>query len=629
MTVNGESHEILGIMPVGFAHRGADLFLPVQMALDPEDRGSHFLATYARLKSDVSPEQARQEMHALGERLQEEFGHNHGIDVQSYAQLVTGDAVTPLRLLMGAVSLVLLIACANVANLLLASGLARRRELAVRTALGATGWDLVRQLTIESVVLALAGGALGLVLAITAMSTFVALAEGALPRMSAVGFDGIVLAFAATLSLVTGLLCGLWPVVRLRRRSVSGDMREGDLRSGSGAGGRRFGSGLVVAEVALAFCLLVAAGLLIRNLVSLEARPTGFETERRVAFDIAPTGSRYEAPAQRLALYRELQARLVAAPGVERVGSTSHLPMYEFGWNGEVTLVGGNPWPDDEAPLINWRWVGGDYLDTMGIPLIAGRWFNETDREGAPRAAILSEMTAEKFWPGEDPIGRRLSQGGPSNPQFEVVGIVAGVRARSLLRGSEYEMYIPIGQDPFLWQTFVLRTASPDPTSVMPQVRRIVKALDPMLPVSEVQTLAAVVRESVDQPRLISSLAALFGTLAALLAAVGVYGVMAHHVRRERREYGIRLALGADPGRVQRFVARRGLVLGGLGIVLGAAAALLLTPYVGLLLNDVQPTDPVVYAACAGGLLGISLLAGYLPARTASRTDPIVVLRAD
>jgi len=629
LVIDGEPHEIIGVMPAGFDHRNAALFLPVQMAPDPAQRGSHFLTTYARLRPGVTVAQAREEMRALGERLKEEFGHNHGIDVEPYRDAIVGSVEAPLRVLMGGVGLVLLIACANVANLLLASGLARRRELAVRAALGASRWDLARQLTIEGILLGAVGGAVGLVLAQWAIGTFTGLAGGVLPRSASIELDASVLVFAAVASVTTGALCGLWPVVRLGRRSIGGDIREGDVRTGSSGGGRRFGSGLVVIEVALAFCLLVGAALLTRNLLALGERHMGFETERRVAFDVAPSGPRYEDSGQRNALYRELQAGLAALPGVEAVGSTSHLPMYQWGWNGDVTLETGNPWPDNEAPLVEFRWIGGDYFDAMGITLTAGREFSESDREGSPLVTVISATTAEKFWPGQDPVGRRLSRGGPSQPKYEVVGVVDDVRSRGLTNAIPYEMYMPIEQESFRSQTYVLRTAAPDASGVVAAARAVVGSADPNLPVAGVQTLEDVVARSTDRPRLFSALAMLFGSLAAALAAVGVYGVMVYNVRRERREYGIRLALGAEPSQVRRLVATRALVLGALGIGLGVATALLLTRFIRSLLYDVAPTDPAVYALVAGGLLAVTVLAGYLPARTASRIDPIVVLRAE
>jgi predicted permease len=631
LTINGQPSEVIGVMPPSFTHRRADLFVPVRRQFNPANRGSHFLAQYGRLKPGVTLEQAQREMRALGGVLARELGHNHGIDVQSYSRIVVGSVEQPLQLLMGAVTFVLLIACANVANLLLAAGLARRRELAVRAALGATRRDLARQLTVESVVLAVAGGALGLLLASWAVGTFVGMADAILPRTAAIAIDGAVLLFALGVSLATGLGCGLWPVVRLNAGTLGRDVHEGTMRTGGSAGSRRFGNGLVIVEIALAFTLLVGAGLLVKNLLGLQARQIGFSADGLVAFDLSPTGDRYQDGAVQ-AFYRDLLPRLRALPGVSAVGATSHLPMYQFGWNGEVTLEGGNPWEPRDAPLIERAWVDEGYFAAMGIQMLRGRPFDERDRTGTTRVTIISERTAEKFWPGESPLGRRFSRGGQfggDNTVLEVVGVARDVRTYGLQAASPYLMYLPAEQEPFGAMTIVIRTAANDPSSVMPAVRQIVQSMDPLLPVARVQTMAQVVAQSVNQPRLIAALTTLFGGLAGLLAVVGVYGVMAYNVRRERREFGIRLALGADPRRVRRLVVRRGIVLGGIGVALGAGGALLLTRTIQAVLAEVQPTDPMVFALSGAGLMLAAVLAGYIPALQASRTPPIVALRSE
>jgi putative ABC transport system permease protein len=630
LSINGEPHEVIGVMPPRFSHRRAELFIPVQRKFDPSNRGSHFLATYGRLKPGVTLAQAQQEMRALGATLAKEFGHNHGIDVQSYSQVVVSGVAQPLRVLMGAVLLLLLIACANVANLLLAAGLARRRELAVRTALGATRWDLARQLTIESVTLAVVGGALGVLLAQWAIQTFVRLADSVLPRTAIIEMDSSVLLFALGLSVVTGLVCGLWPVVRLKTHTLGMEVREGDLRGGSAASGRRFGNSLVVIEIALAFMLLVGAGLLVKNLLSLEARDTGFRSEGLVTFDLAPSGPRYRDQSALTGFYRDLAPKLATLPGVASVGLTSHLPMQDFGWNGEVRLEGGNPWPANAAPLVERNWVGADYFKTMRTDIVRGRPFDERDRQGMPLVTILSERTAEKFWPGQNPIGKRFFRNaGPGNSPVEVIGVARDVRTYGLARVSPYIMYVSIEQEPFGAMTVVLRTESRNPTDVIPGARKIIAAMDPLLPLARVQTMTEVVGKSVTQPRLLSSLTTLFGGLAGLLAVVGVYGVMAYNVRRARREFGIRLALGADPARVRRLVVGRGLLLGTIGVVLGAAGALLLTRTIQALLDDVKPTDPAVFIGTGIALLVVCVAAGFVPALQASRTDPMIVLRAD
>jgi putative ABC transport system permease protein len=629
ITIDGDPHEIIGVMPPGFVHRRAELFIPVQRKFDPTNRGSHFLVTYGRLKPGVTLAQAQQEMRALGATLAKEFGHNHGIDVQSYPQVVVSGVAQPLRVLMGAVSLLLLIACANVANLLLASGLARRRELAVRSALGATRWDLARQLTIESLVLALAGGLLGLLLAQWAIKTFVRLADTVLPRTAIIQMDVTVLGFALGVALLTGTICGLWPVIRLKTGTLGHEVREGDLRTGSAAGGRRFGNSLVVIEIALAFTLLVGAGLLVKNLFALQARDTGFVSEGLVTFDLAPTGPQYATPVAQREFFRDLAPKLATLPGVTSVGFTSHLPMQDFGWNGEVRLEGGNPWPADAAPLVERMWIGADYLRTMRTDIVRGRAFDDRDRDGAPFAVILSERTAEKFWPGQNPIGRRFFRNASTNSPVEVIGVARDVRTFGLARTSPYLMYISINQESFRAMTVVLRSQGADPTTVIPAARKVVASIDPLLPMARLQTMTDVVGRSVTQPRLISSLTVLFGGLAGLLAIVGVYGVMAYNVRRARREFGIRLALGADPAAVRRLVVFRGLILGSVGVAVGAAGALLLTRTLQTLLNDVKPTDPAVFVGTGLTLVLVCVAAGFVPALQASRTDPMIVLRTE
>ena len=634
LSLNGEPHEIVGIMPADFALRRAELFVPVQRAFDANQRGNHFLQTYARLKPGVTVEQAHNEMKVLGDALAKEFNHNHGIDVQSYYKAVVGNVQQPLRVLMGAVTLVLLIATANVANLLLASSLARRRELAVRSALGATRWDLARQLTVESVLLALAGGALGLALAHWAIRTFVGLAGTTLPRATTIGLDGWVVGFAIVLAILTGALCGLWPVLRLKAHTLAHAVREGDQRAGTSASGRRFGHGLVVAEIAIAYALLAGAGVLVKNLIQLQNRDTGFESSRLVTFDLAPSGPRYKGNAAITTFYQQLMPRLAAMPDVQAVGATSHLPMYQFGWNGEVTLESGNPWQPKEAPLIERSWIDKDYMRAMGIDIVAGRAFDDRDRPGGVPVTILSQRTAEKFWPGENAVGRRLWRDGsvsgkPVGIPHEVIGVARDVRHYGLGSVSPYIMYLSSDQEPFGSMTIVIRSKSADPTALVATARQIVASIDAQLPVARVQTMDDVVSRSVSQPRLISALTTLFASLAGILAAVGVYGVMAYNVRRQRREFGIRLALGADPATVRRVVVLRGLLLGTLGIMIGVGGAYLLSGVLQALLSDVRATDPIVFALTGAGLLTVALLAVYLPARQASRTDPMLALRTE
>ena len=623
--LDGEPYEVLGVMPSAFSYRRADVFVPLQRKLDPATRGNHFLTTFARLKPGVTVDRAAAEMRTLGQTLAREFKHNHGIDVRSYTEVVVGATRTPLTILLGAVSFVLLIACANVANLLLAAGIARQRELAIRLALGAGHRDLARQLIIESVLLAATGGALGVTLGAWILRVFIILAGNQLPRAETIAVDARVLAFSAATSVAVGIFCGLWPLMLLRTRELVSAVREGDTRTGSGTG-RRFGNGLVVAEIAVAFALLVGAGLLVKNLVLLRGRDAGIRTDRIVAFDISLSGPRYKAPESVAPFFRELSARLAQVSGAESVGMISHLPMYRFGSNGEFQIEGGTPWGPNEAPLVEYRWFSGDYLKTMGIPLLKGRLL---DRRDGPKAltVLVNQAMADKFWPGQDAIGKRFGQGSDVGKWFEVVGIVGNIRSFGLARSTPFEFYRTLDEAPFSAMTVVIRTIGDDPTSVVPTARQIVSSIDPLLPINQVQTMEHVVSESVGQPRLMSALTVLFGAMAGLLAMVGVYGVMAYNVRRQRREFGIRLALGADQSVVRNLVVLRGLALAIAGVAIGSVAAFLLTSLLKTMLNDVKPTDPGVFAATAASIVIVALAASYLPARSAGRVDPMVVLR--
>ena len=626
LTFDGESYEVIGVMPAAFTHRNGDFYTPLQRKLDPATRGNHFLATYARLKPGVPLDRAIGEMRILGQSLAREFGHNHGIDVRSYREVVVGSIRGPLQVLMGAVFCVLLIACANVANLLLASGLSRRREIAVRLALGA-GWrQIARQLVFESLVLASAGGVLGLLLAIWIVRVFVVLAAGNLPRAATIQVDARVLAFTAALSVVVGVCCGLSPLLRMRLRELTGALREGDTRTASGA--TSFGTGLVVAEIAVAFALLAGAGLMVKNLILLERRDAGITTDHVIVFDVTPGGQRYRDPEPVRALFRSLQARLAALGGVQHVGLTSHLPMYRFGSNGEMTREGGNPWGPDENPLVEYCFLYGDYLKALAVPVLRGRALDARDGDGT-RTVLVNQAMADKFWPNEDPIGKRFGQGSDTKQYWTVVGVIGNMRSFGLAARTPFEFYRTTDQVAVNAMTVVIRSNGVDPATLVPSARSIVASLDPSLPVTNVQSMAQVVSASVGQPRLLSALSGLFGALAGLLAMVGVYGVTAYNVRRQRREHGIRLALGADPATVRRLIVRRGAAVAAVGIAIGCVAALLLTRVLESMLNDVKPTDPAVFAANAALLFAVSLAACYLPARWAGRVDPAVVLRND
>ena len=621
---DGDPYDVIGVMPPTFTHRGGDFYVPLQRKLDPATRGSHFLATYARLKKGVPLERATAEMRALGEVLAKEYGYNHGIDVRSYREVVVGSIRGPLQVLMGAVLCVLLIACANVANLLLASGLSRRREIAVRLALGAGHKDVARQLTCESLLLSLTGGVFGLLLAVWIVRVFVVLAANNLPRAATIHIDARALAFTAVTSILVGLVCGLSPLLRLQLKTLTTALREGDTRTASG--GATFGNGLVIAEIAVAFALLVGAGLMVKNLLLLERRDAGIRTDHVIAFDISPSGPRYKDGASVSALYRNLYERLVSVGGVQHVGLTSHLPMYRFGSNGEMAREGGNPWGANENPLVEYRYLYGDYLKALGIPLLRGRALDKRDGPNT-NGVLINQAMADKFWPNEDPIGKRFGQGTDVKRYYIVVGVIGTIRSYGLAVKSPYEFYRTTDQVSYRSMTVVLRSSGVDPASLIPTARGILAGMDPNLPVTGVQTMEEVVSASVGQPRLLSALSGMFGGLAGLLAMVGVYGVTSYNVRRQRREYGIRLALGADPRAVRRLIVRRGAIVAAIGIALGSLGGLALTRVLESMLNDVRPTDPAVFVGNAAMVLLVSMAACYIPARWAGRVDPALVLR--
>jgi len=498
-------------------------------------------------------------------------------------------------------------------------------------------------------VLALAGGAVGVLLANWIVSAFTVIARDYLPRASTITLDGTVLAFTAAVSIGVGVFCSVWPIFLLCRQDLANAVREGDTRTGTGAS-RVVGNSLVVTEIALAFALFLGAGLLVKNLLLLRSRDAGIRTDHIVAFDIAPSGPSYSAPEPVIAFYEQLQSRLAAAGNVESVGMTSHLPMHSWGTNGEFQTEGGTPWDAKDAPLVEYRWMYGDYLKTLGVPLLAGRMLDERDGRGT-FGVLINRAMAEKFWPGKDPLGRRFGQGSDPSTWYEVVGVVGDIRSAGMTRNSLYEFYRTQEQamyhgesrlsgDPaarasaarraaqFLGPlTVVIRTRGDDPMDVIPTARQIVGSLDAAIPLTQIQTMEQVVADSVRQPRLMSALTGLFGALAGFLATVGVYGVMAYNVRRQRREFGIRLAIGASQGDVGRLVFGRGLRLAALGIAIGGFGGWMLSGVLQSMLNDVKPTDASVFVLTGVAVLAVALLASYLPARAAGRVDPMVVLR--
>ena len=624
--IDGLPFEITGVMPASFTLQRGDVYVPLQEAVDPAKRGNHFIPIYARLKPGVSIEEAARDMRALGETLAREFGHNHGIDVQSLHESMIGTVRPQLRVLAVAAFLLMAIACANAGSLLLASGLGRLRELSIRVALGATRAAIAALLIVEGVALALGAGVLGVGLSWVVTTRFIELAANQLPRSASVSMDGQVLAFSLLLTLLVGVLCSAWPAWTLGRRDLASVIRDGDTRSGSRAG-KLVGGGLVVVEVALAFALIFVSALLMKDLGRLRSRDAGFNAERIITFDAQPAGPVYPTEKEKTDFYLELERRLERMGGTESVGLTSHLPMVDWGWNSEFNLDRASPWPPEKAPLVDFRWIQGDFLQMLGVPLLRGRFLNETDGEGT-LTVVVNKAMAERFWPGEDPIGRRFGNGQDKATWFQVVGVVGDIRSAGLVRTPLLEFYRTVHQSRGKAMTVLLKSKAEDPATLLPQVRSAVASIDPAVPITSVRLLEDAVSSSIGQQRLIGALTSFFGLLAALLASLGVFSVMSYSVRTQLREFAVRLALGAARSDVLRLVTTRAAALLATGIAVGVLGSLSLIGLLRGVLHDVSPLDPLVFGACMVAVMIAGVAATLVPARAAASAQPLLLLRS-
>ena len=628
--LDGAAQTVVGVMPPDFWYHANGVQLWQPMVLDPAapfHREPSALGV-ARLRDGATVDEARAELRALVAPMREALAYDadygRDADVVPLADALVGPVRRPLLVLLGAAACIVLIAVANVGNLLLVRAADRRRESAVRMALGAGRGRLVRQLLVESVTLASLGGLLGLGLGVAGVRALRALLPADLPRASEVAAGPVVLLVAAAATLVAGLLLGLG-AARVGTRGDAQAALRGRGDDGAGRGGQRLRGGLVVAEVALAFTLVVGAGLMVRTLWNLSRVDPGFRSAGTLAFTVSP-GGRGSARRQHV---HDVMARIAALPGVRAVGATHHLPLTGYSWDADLQVDGRPLAAGAVPPRSAWRIVTDDYFRAMAIPLRAGRPFGARDDAGAPRVAIVNRRLAAELWPGEDPIGRRLTAGfATMNEPATVVGVVGDVRHDALTAGPPAELYLPFRQRLAGPMHVVVRTEG-DALARAAEVRAAAHQVDAAVPVADLRTLDAVVSASVAQPRLVAALLLLFGTLGLALAAVGVYGVVAYGVGQRRREIGVRLALGAEWRSIVRLVVGGGLRYALAGLGLGVAAALLLTRAMRRLVHGVAVTDPATYAALALLLLGVVLVASWLPARRAARVEPGVVLRGE
>jgi putative ABC transport system permease protein len=630
ITLGGEPFEVVGVLPdIGNVIASeAELWTP--LTLSPQSgRGAHFLNVYGRLKPGVSLARAQAGMDVVATRLEQQYPNEntgHGVNIFFLEHEVTGKVRPALLMLLGAVTLVLLVACANVANLFIARATQRQREISIRTALGAGAGQLVRQLLTESLVLSLLGGVIGLLLAYGGVQALKAANPGNLPRIRNIHIDLDVLLFTFAISVVSGLVFGSFPALHAARAKVATALKQGGNRSSTSRGAIR--NVLVVAEIAFALILVVGSGLMLQSFVRLAAVNPGFDATHVLTVDVPLMASRYAEPQHRTAFLEELSARFTQLPGVTSVAAVNALPLTGRDAGSNFSIEGRPPLGYSQLPNGRFRVVTPSYFATLRIPLRTGRSFTSGDDAKAQPVLLINETMANQYWPGENPIGRRISLFGEEAIRRTIVGIVADVKHYALDGETRPEMYFPYAQQPERSMTIVLRTAGA-PETLTSAVRAELQSIDKNQPVARIQSLEEVLASSLAQPRLYSSLLTIFSCVALLLAAVGIYGVMSFTIAQRTQEMGIRIALGAKAGNVRRLILKQGLALAITGVALGVAGALTLTRAMEALLYNVQPTDPATFAISALLLVAIAAAACYLPARRATRVDPIIALRTE
>jgi putative ABC transport system permease protein len=642
LTLDGRVFAIVGVMPAGFRfyNTPTDVFVPLGLEADSmSDRDSHpGIYVLARLKPGVTIEQARADMDAVTGVLAQQYpvtNSNHSASVEFLHEDMVGSIRPALLVLLAAVACVLLIACANVSNLLLARATAREKEIAIRSALGASRGRLVRQLLTESLVLSLAGGALGLLLAVWGKDLLVALGPASLPRAQEITIDGSVLGFTLLIAVATGIVFGLVPAFQAARIDLNEALKDGGRSPGAGPGRRGLRDALVVSEIALSLVLLVGAGLMIRSFVRLVQVDPGFDARNVLTAQVALPDAKYPERPQVAAFFERALERVRASPGVESASLITPLPLTGDGWQSDFRIEG-RPIPDrGEFPNTDIHLVGADYFQAMGVPLVRGRGFTPADRLGAVNVAVINATMARREWPGEDPIGKRLKVGGPEElagpkekPEdwMTIVGVVGDVLQYGLDADPKTEVYIPHLQQPVSVGTLVVR-AKADPASVTAAVREAIHGVDKDQPIYNVRTMEAIVSESVASRRLSMLLLGVFATVALVLAAGGVYGVMSYAVTQRTHEIGVRMALGAQPGDVLRLVVVQGMATVLVGIAVGLAGAFAGTRLMSNLLFGVDASDPATFVGIALLLTTVAFVASYIPARRAARVDPLVALR--
>lgn len=649
ITLDGEGYAIVGVMPAGFKFAPfwathAELWAPNAFGQRVHDRGGNSLRIFARLDQGVGLDQARAEIATITARLEKQYpGTNRSVVVTPLKEMVVGKVETPLLVLLGAVGFVLLIACANVAHMLLARAAARQKEIAVRTAMGASRSRVIRQFLTESLLLAGAGSSAGLLLALWGTRALVALSPADIPRVDTVTMDSRVVLFLIGITVLTSVAFGLAPALQASSVNLTDTLKETGRGSSDGIRRNRLRSLLVASEFALALMLLIGAGLMIRSFSALQSVDPGFNPHNVLSMIVSVAGSKEQEPIRRGIFYQQLLERVRALPGVQSAGGINHLPLAGDMW-GWPFIIDGRPRPrPGEAPgpgggQAVYRIVTPGYFETMRLPLVRGRDISDADNAGAPGVVIINERAARFFWPNEDPIGKHISfDDDKTNPAtwLTIIGIAKNAKQEDWTKNPHPEVYLAAFQNHdfmtapgshFAYITLVLRTAG-DPGALATAVKSAVWSMDPNLPISEVYTMDGVVAIANAQPRFEMMLLAIFAMVALVMASVGIYGVMSYSVSRRTREIGIRVSLGASRTDVLMLVLRQGMILALSGLAVGIAGALLIARLMTKLLYGVRPTDPLTFLGVAALLMGVALVASCIPARRAMRVDPMIALR--
>jgi predicted permease len=644
ITLDGEATTIIGIARPETAVSGqtvsrqAEIWLP--LVFPPEERaatarGHYHYRVYGRLAPGASITEAQRELTAIVGRLAQQYpdafiGRDHTIRVVQLQRDIVGDARTPLLVLLGAVMLVLLIACANVANLLLVRAAGRETEIAVRTAIGAGRGRIARQLLTESMILSVVAGVLGAALGWAAVRTLTALGPSAVPRLDNVHLDARVLAFTALVTVLTGVVFGLAPAIYASRSDLTRSLRSGTRGSGGRAGSGRLRSALVVAELTLSLMLLAGAGLLIKSFHRLALIDLGFRTDHVMTFVMDLPVNAYRTDESVRPFITATTERLQHLPGVRSAALVSSMPMGETGTGGSFSIPG-HPQPPGSVPIAFMSGVTSDFLSVLRIPLVSGRGFLPTDRDGNTRVAVINRALAERYFPGENPVGQALRVDGlddSTGAPRQIVGVIGDTKMFALTEPRRPMIYLPLMQNPARYLYAVVRTSG-DPVSIMPAARAAVHEIAPDLPIAREMPMDKWVDLRMREPRFYTLLLTIFAGVALVLASVGIYGVMSYAVSQETRELGIRIALGADRGSVLRLIVGRGARLALGGLVAGLGGAIALSRVMSSLLYEVAPTDVPTYVAVAALLTLVALLACAIPARRAARVDPAITLRGE